>query len=278
MMYVIRNTGTLYLEWKRIVGHGNWTSWYEGAGFKLGLDTAQTWMRISFMTDEEIEQVTSVSEALKFLRDKKQRAKGKGGKATPGMGPDPEDADEGNGDGTWVGKLVQATMPEVEKQAREKIKRALHCLSKPKDKKAIDFWMADLEGEEGTVCARSQPALTDYIRGHIGRDEYLHPESESKPEPGKPEPVTVLDELETVIAKVCVDYPREEIMRMVESMINDYHLLKEAEEIKNKAVFTPSAEWQEIPEGFVCPNGDVFRTNFETGKKEGRWPKEEAVV
>jgi len=233
MMYVIRNTGTLYLEWKAAVGHGNWTSWYEGAGFKLGLDTAQTWMRISFMTDTEIEQVTSVNEALKFLRDKKAQKKGKGGNPNPGLDDDDND---GNGDGTWVGKLMQAAKtphldeskpdPEVEKQAREKIKSALHCLSKPKDKKAVDFWMADLQGEEGTVCARPLNELVDYVRGHIGRDEYLHP----NPEPGKPEPefeLTLLDELEMVVKRVCSEHTREETVRMLMSMLNDYYQPKE---------------------------------------------------
>lgn len=36
--------------------------------------------------------------------------------------------------------------------------------------------------------------------------------------------------------------------------------------------FTPSADWQEIPDGVICPNGGEFRMNFETGRNMGRWP------
>jgi hypothetical protein len=36
--------------------------------------------------------------------------------------------------------------------------------------------------------------------------------------------------------------------------------------------FTPSAEWQPIPDGYPCPPGGEFRMNFQTGVNMGRWP------
>jgi hypothetical protein len=39
--------------------------------------------------------------------------------------------------------------------------------------------------------------------------------------------------------------------------------------------FVPSAEWQEVPEGVVMPNGGTFRMNLQTGKNEARWVKTE---
>jgi hypothetical protein len=53
-----------------------------------------------------------------------------------------------------------------------------------------------------------------------------HPD-ESKPDPeSKPEPefeLTLIDELEMVMKRVCAEHPREEVARMVASMLNDYY-------------------------------------------------------
>lgn len=42
--------------------------------------------------------------------------------------------------------------------------------------------------------------------------------------------------------------------------------------------FTPSSEWQEVPDGFPCPPGGEFNVNFETGKTYARWPAQEEVA
>jgi hypothetical protein len=41
--------------------------------------------------------------------------------------------------------------------------------------------------------------------------------------------------------------------------------------------FTPSAEWQDLPDGYACPPGVEWRTNFETGASQVRWPELAAV-
>lgn len=41
--------------------------------------------------------------------------------------------------------------------------------------------------------------------------------------------------------------------------------------------FTPSAEWQEIPDGYACPPGGEFRLDFTTGRNWARWPEVAAV-
>jgi hypothetical protein len=41
-----------------------------------------------------------------------------------------------------------------------------------------------------------------------------------------------------------------------------------------KAKFTPSTEWQEIPEGIVLPNGGEYRFDQRTGKNYARWKSE----
>jgi len=38
------------------------------------------------------------------------------------------------------------------------------------------------------------------------------------------------------------------------------------------AAFVPSAEWQEIPDGYPCPPGGEYRLDFATGKNWARWP------
>ncbi|NPV08052.1 MAG: MarR family transcriptional regulator [Anaerolineae bacterium] len=38
------------------------------------------------------------------------------------------------------------------------------------------------------------------------------------------------------------------------------------------APFTPSAEWQDLPDGYVCPPGVEWRVNLTTGKNQARWP------
>jgi hypothetical protein len=166
LLNIVRNTGTLLLQWKDQVGHGNWAEAYESSGFKKSIDTARNWMRLSLMTDAEIAEVDSVQGALTLLKDKKARKKGKGGKATPPLEPD--------------------TKPEP---------------SKP-------------ESLESVVGNLMQAAMTP------------HPD-ESKPDPeSKPEPefeLTLIDELEMVMKRVCAEHPREEVSRMVASMLNDYY-------------------------------------------------------
>src|SRR5271166_2839687 len=57
------------------------------------------------------------------------------------------------------------------------------------------------------------------------------PESESKPEPETESEseserefeLTLIDELEMVMKRVCAEHPREEVARMVASMLNDYY-------------------------------------------------------
>jgi hypothetical protein len=42
--------------------------------------------------------------------------------------------------------------------------------------------------------------------------------------------------------------------------------------------FTPSSEWQEIPDGYPCPPGGTFKMNFQTGKNWGCWPEQVQAV
>jgi len=42
--------------------------------------------------------------------------------------------------------------------------------------------------------------------------------------------------------------------------------------------FAPSAEWQDMPPGFVCPRGVEWRTNLTTGASQVRWPDLAAVA
>ena len=37
-------------------------------------------------------------------------------------------------------------------------------------------------------------------------------------------------------------------------------------------VLVPSADWQVVPDGFVCPPGGEFRMDLQTGVNLGRWP------
>jgi hypothetical protein len=39
------------------------------------------------------------------------------------------------------------------------------------------------------------------------------------------------------------------------------------------AAFIPSAEWQVVPDGYVCPPGGEFNMNVRTGVILGRWPR-----
>jgi hypothetical protein len=41
--------------------------------------------------------------------------------------------------------------------------------------------------------------------------------------------------------------------------------------------FTPSPEWQEVPDGYPCPPGGEFRLDFATGKNWARWPSQGEV-
>jgi len=36
--------------------------------------------------------------------------------------------------------------------------------------------------------------------------------------------------------------------------------------------FAPTAEWQEVPEGFVCPPGLEYRMDLSAGRTVARWP------
>jgi len=42
--------------------------------------------------------------------------------------------------------------------------------------------------------------------------------------------------------------------------------------------FTPSGEWQDLPDGFPCPPGVEWRTNLATGTSQVRWPDLAAVA
>ena len=101
---------------------------------------------------------------------------------------------------------------------------------------------------------------------------------EGKAAPEKPaEPLTIMDELEATMKRACLIYSKEELAKAIASMLNDYYSTppsewgKQEETKQDASTFTPSAEWQEIPDGFVCPNGGEFRMNLQTGKAEGRW-------
>lgn len=157
LLYTVRATGVMLLEWKAQAGHGNWMDAYETSGFHKSIDTAENWMRLSLMTDAQIAEVTSVREALNLLKDKKARKKGTGGNPNPGLDDDGDAKDNGDTN----------------------------------------------EGDTGT----SQP------------------DPESKPEPEFE--LTLLDELEMVMKRVCAEHPREEVARMVASMLNDYYQPKE---------------------------------------------------
>jgi hypothetical protein len=41
--------------------------------------------------------------------------------------------------------------------------------------------------------------------------------------------------------------------------------------------FTPTSEWQDLPDGYACPPGVEWRTNFATGMSQVRWPEMTAV-
>jgi len=41
---------------------------------------------------------------------------------------------------------------------------------------------------------------------------------------------------------------------------------------RSEPPFTPSAEWQEVPDGYRCPPGGEFRLDFKTGKNWARRP------
>jgi hypothetical protein len=36
--------------------------------------------------------------------------------------------------------------------------------------------------------------------------------------------------------------------------------------------FVPSSEWQQVPDGYVCPPGGEFNMNLQSGVTLGRWP------
>lgn len=38
------------------------------------------------------------------------------------------------------------------------------------------------------------------------------------------------------------------------------------------AAFVPSGDWQDLPDGYVCPAGVEWRTDFATGRNQVRWP------
>ena len=42
--------------------------------------------------------------------------------------------------------------------------------------------------------------------------------------------------------------------------------------------FVPSVEWQEVPDGYLCPPGGEFRMDFKTGKNWARWIRQAAVA
>jgi hypothetical protein len=42
--------------------------------------------------------------------------------------------------------------------------------------------------------------------------------------------------------------------------------------------FAPSAEWQDLPDGYPCPPGVEWRTDLTTGTSQVRWPEMAAVA
>jgi hypothetical protein len=87
LVTIARNTGNLLHQWKAEVGHGNWTRAYEESGFKKSLDTEQTWMELSALTDAEIANISSIRQALAKLKEKKPKKE----KAKPKELPPPPD-------------------------------------------------------------------------------------------------------------------------------------------------------------------------------------------
>jgi hypothetical protein len=56
-----------------------------------------------------------------------------------------------------------------------------------------------------------------------------------------------------------------------------WRCLKSAHDPRAFEQFTPSAEWQDLPDGYACPPGVEWRTNLTTGTSQVRWPEMAAV-
>jgi hypothetical protein len=56
-----------------------------------------------------------------------------------------------------------------------------------------------------------------------------------------------------------------------------WRCLKSSHDPRAYGQFTPSAEWQDLPDGYACPPGVEWRTNLTTGTNQVRWPEMAAV-
>jgi hypothetical protein len=165
---ISRDTGNLLHEWRKAAGYGNWISWFNRAGFHMSLATAENWMRLSLLTDEEIESLPSVRQALELLKDQKKKQ----ARSEAHDNEDDNHNDDDNGSGSLADVITKVMTPP--------------------------------------------------------------PADESKPEPeSKPKPefeLTLLDELEMVMKRVCTTYPKQETAKILASMLSEYYALPVKEE------------------------------------------------
>jgi hypothetical protein len=166
LMVIARDTGILLLEWKATVGHGNWEDVYASAGFNKSIDTARNWMRLSLLTDAEIAELSSVTEALSLLKDKKKPRKkqnpGAAPKPNPNPDPDPEPEPEPEPEMTPLDPVTVMKVVKLREEAGEDVNQLIADATGP----AYLSWITQWGGYRSMAAHHIlEPVLEDTLQG-----------------------------------------------------------------------------------------------------------------